>query len=90
MSKCVSVQSGGELPCLPTPPYSNSQFKLPKPNKNNLFHNRSHKGISQVSAILRKAGPGRVDQLVRASSKYAKDAGSVSGQGTYKKQPMNV
>ena len=31
-------------------------------------------------------GPDWVTQLVRRSSQYAKAAGSISGQGTYKKQ----
>ena len=34
--------------------------------------------------------PGRVAQLVRASTWCAKVAGSVLGQGTYKNQPMNM
>ena len=35
-------------------------------------------------------GPGQVAQLVRASSQYTKVVGSISGQGTYRKQPMNA
>ena len=35
-------------------------------------------------------GPGQVAQLVRALSGYAKVAGSIPGQGTYKNQPMNA
>ena len=35
-------------------------------------------------------GPGPVAQLVRASSRYTKVAGSIPGQSTYKKQPMNA
>ena len=34
--------------------------------------------------------PGWIAQLVRASSRYAKVADSVPGQGTYKNQPMNA
>ena len=34
--------------------------------------------------------PGQVAQLVRALSWYAKVAGSIPGQGTYKNQPMNA
>ena len=34
-------------------------------------------------------GPGWVAQLVRASSRYTKVEGSISGQGTYKKQSIN-
>ena len=35
-------------------------------------------------------GSGRLAQLVRVLSQYAKVAGSILGQGTYKKQPMNA
>ena len=38
----------------------------------------------------KKDGPGQVAHLVTASSWYAKFAGSIPGQGTYKNQPMNV
>ena len=31
-----------------------------------------------------------IAQLVRASSRYAKAAGSIPSQGTYKNQPMNA
>ena len=34
--------------------------------------------------------PGYIAQLFRASSQYANVAGSISGQFTYKKQPMNA
>ena len=34
--------------------------------------------------------PGQVAQLARALSWYTKAVGSISGQGTYKKQPMNA
>lgn len=34
--------------------------------------------------------PGQVAQLVRALSRYAKIADSLSSQGTYKDQPMNT
>ena len=34
--------------------------------------------------------PGQVAQLVRALSRYAKVAGLISNQGTYKKQTMNA
>lgn len=37
-----------------------------------------------------KSGPGKVTLLVRASSRYAKAAGSIPNQGTYKNQPKNV
>ena len=42
--------------------------------------------------LFRKAAvsPGGVAQLVRALSRYAKVVGSISGQGTYKQQPMNA
>ena len=35
-------------------------------------------------------GPGWIAQLVRASLRYAKVAGSIPGQDTYKNQPMNA
>ena len=35
-------------------------------------------------------GPGRVSQLVRASSWYTKVAGLIPGQGTYKNQPVSA
>ena len=35
------------------------------------------------------SGPGQVAHLVRASSLYAKVAGSIPSQGTDKNQPMN-
>ena len=35
-------------------------------------------------------GPDQVAPLVRASSEYAKFAGSIPSQGTYKNQPMNA
>ena len=41
----------------------------------------------QTKIIL---SPGRVPLLVRAPSRNAKVAGWISGQGTYKKQPMNA
>ena len=34
--------------------------------------------------------PGKISQLVRASSRYTKVMGSISSQGTYKKRPMNA
>ena len=34
--------------------------------------------------------PGRPAQLVRALSQYTKVAGSIPGEGTYKKQPMSA
>ena len=34
--------------------------------------------------------PDQVAQLVRVSPQYAKVAGSIPGQGTYKYQPMNA
>ena len=34
--------------------------------------------------------PGWVAQLVRVLSQYAKVVGLISGQGTYKNQPMNA
>ena len=37
----------------------------------------------------RNAGPGQVAQLIRALSWYAKVAGSIPGQGTFKNQPMS-
>lgn len=37
-----------------------------------------------------RGSPGRIAQLVRASSSYVKVAGSISVQGTQKKQPMNA
>ena len=42
------------------------------------------------SKMLPAFSPGQVAQLVRASSLYAKVAGSISGRGTHKKQPMNA
>ena len=39
---------------------------------------------------LMNCGPGSIAQLVRASSSYTKVVGSISNQGTYKKQPMNA
>ena len=36
------------------------------------------------------ACPGWVAQSVRASSQYAKVAGSIPGQGTYESQPTNA
>ena len=35
-------------------------------------------------------GPGRVTQLIRASSQYAKVVGLILTQGTHKNQPMNA
>ena len=44
-----------------------------------------------LEAIKNKeTGPGQVAQLVRATSWYAKVAGSIPGQGTYKNQPTNA
>ena len=36
------------------------------------------------------SGPDQAGQLVKAWSQYAKVAGSIPSQGTYKKQPMNA
>ena len=36
-----------------------------------------------------KLGPGWAAQLVRALFQYARVVGLISGQGTYKKQPMS-
>ena len=38
----------------------------------------------------RRFYPGRVAQLLRASSCYTEAVGLISGQGTYQKQLMNV
>ena len=35
-------------------------------------------------------GSGQIAQLVRASAQYTKVAGSIPGQGAYKKQPMSA
>ena len=40
--------------------------------------------------VRRQMGPGWVAQLLRASSQYTKLVGSIPGQGTYEKQPMNA
>ena len=37
-----------------------------------------------------KMSPGLVAQLLRASSQYTKDEGSIPGQGTYKNQSMDA
>lgn len=42
-------------------------------------------GLKVVSS-----GPGWVTEAVRALSQYAKAAGSIPGQGTYKNQPLDV
>ena len=40
--------------------------------------------------VKKNKGHGRVAKLVRVLSLNTKAVGSVSGQGTYKNQPMNV
>ena len=42
------------------------------------------------SILFLKKCPGHIAQLVRASSRYTKVAGSIPGQGTYKNQPMSA
>ena len=46
------------------------------------------KGISNICFKKLLGGPGQVSQLVGVLSKHPKVAGLVSGQGTYRKQPM--
>ena len=46
--------------------------------------------IRRVQIKIAMRGPGQVAQLVRALSRYIKVAGSIPGQGTYKKQPVNA
>ena len=43
-----------------------------------------------ILSINKNKGPGQVVQLVGVLSQHTKVAGSISGQGTYKKQPMNA
>ena len=54
-------------------------------NRNQIWDGIWEKSILKA----RKGCPGRVAQLVGASSLYAKVAGSVPTQGTYKNQPKN-
>ena len=52
---------------------------------------QNFKLLGKQNTDLRKLGrPGWVGQLIRALPQYAKVAGSIPGQGTYKNQPMNV
>ena len=48
------------------------------------------KPFSHPPVKNKQLSPAQVAQLVRASSPYAKVTGSIPGQGTYKKQPMNT
>lgn len=54
----------------------------------------SENGDSRTRNISRNRkeyfGSGQVAHLVRASSRYTNVAGSISGQGTYKKQIKNA
>lgn len=52
---------------------------------------RSHLISQELGNVLRInwPGPGQVAQSVRVSSQYAKALGSISSQGTYKKQPLD-
>ena len=49
-----------------------------------------HTGLGNGFKTKGCDGPGQVAQLVRASSPYAKVAGSIPGQDTYKNQPMST
>ena len=39
---------------------------------------------------MKDIGPGQVAQLARVLPRYAKVAGSIPSQGTYKNQPTNA
>ena len=40
--------------------------------------------------FIKQLSPDWIAQLARASSQYIKVAGSISGQGTYRNQPINA
>ena len=59
-----------------------SVFSLPVKEGMYLYQSGSNQKVH--------TGSGRVAQLVRESSQCAKAVSSISGQGTYKNQPMNA
>ena len=46
--------------------------------------------LPQIQFNLKNVGPGRVAELAGASSRYAKVAGLIPGQGTFKHQLMHA
>ena len=85
MNECLPVKPGTRQESWSAPATSTQHYWIcsKEPRKGR----KSSRHIGRSKNVL---GSGQVAQLVRASSHYAKVVGSVPGQGTCRKQAMDV